>query len=97
MADADGSRLTYTHFTSRVNYNDLIEILFNRPVVMQAHRVYRIGLILHKLGWYPMGVSTTQVQTDSVTFSFGIGKPGDSVKDGLIRRIVYHMEGSPSS
>jgi len=97
VADADGSRLTYTHFTSRVNYNDLVEILFNRPVVMQAGRAYKIGLVLNKLGWYPMGVSTTHVQAEGVTFSFGIGKPGDNVKDGLIRKIVFSTDGLPSS
>ncbi|XP_037085855.1 BTB/POZ domain-containing protein 2-like [Pollicipes pollicipes] len=95
VADADGSRLTYTHFTSRVNYNDVVEILFNRPVLMHANRVYRIGLVLNKLGWYPMGVSTTQVQADGVTFSFGIGKPGDNVKNGLIRKIVFTTDCLP--
>ena len=95
VADADNQRLTYTHFTSRVNYNDLVEILFNRPVLMQPGRVYRIGLVLNKLGWYPMGVSTTQVQASGVTFSFGMGKPGDNVKNGLVRKIVFSTEGVP--
>ncbi|KAF0298472.1 BTB/POZ domain-containing protein 2 [Amphibalanus amphitrite] len=95
VADSDNQRLTYTHFTSRVNYNDLVEILFNRPVLMQPGRVYRIGLVLNKLGWYPMGVSTTQVHASGVTFSFGIGKPGDNVKNGLVRKIVFSTDGVP--
>jgi len=66
-------------------------------VVMQAGRAYKIGLVLNKLGWYPMGVSTTHVQAEGVTFSFGIGKPGDNVKDGLIRKIVFSTDGLPSS
>lgn len=39
LLDADGSRLTYTHFTSRVAYGSLIDISFNRPVYIQKHKV----------------------------------------------------------
>lgn len=39
LLDADGSRLTYTHFTSRVAYRSLIDISFNRPVYIQKNKV----------------------------------------------------------
>nr|CAD7196800.1 unnamed protein product [Timema douglasi] len=39
LLDSDGSRLTYTHFTSRVAYSELIEISFNRPVFIQRNKV----------------------------------------------------------
>lgn len=39
LLDGDGSRLTYTHFTSRVSYRSLIDISFNRPVYIQKNKV----------------------------------------------------------
>lgn len=39
LLDADGSRLTYTHFTSRVNYSNIIDISFNRPIYIQRNKV----------------------------------------------------------
>lgn len=39
LLDTEGSRLTYTHYTSRVQYNSLIEISFNRPIYIQKNKV----------------------------------------------------------
>lgn len=39
LLDADGSRLTYTHFTSRVPYRSLIDLSFNRPIFIQRNKV----------------------------------------------------------
>jgi hypothetical protein len=39
LLDADGSRLTYTHFTSRVSFRSLIDISFNRPIYIQRNKV----------------------------------------------------------
>lgn len=39
LLDGDGSRLTYTHFTSRVEYSSIIEIFFNRPIYIQKNKV----------------------------------------------------------
>lgn len=39
LLDSDGSRLTYTHFTTKVNVGTLVEITFNRPVYIQKHKV----------------------------------------------------------
>lgn len=39
LLDADGSRLTYTHFTSRVPFRSLIDLSFNRPVFIQRNKV----------------------------------------------------------
>lgn len=39
LLDADGSRLTYTHFTSRVPWRSLIDISFNRPIYIQRNKV----------------------------------------------------------
>lgn len=46
LLDSDGSRLTYTHFTTKVNSGTLVEITFNRPVYIQKNKV-RLS-ILHK-------------------------------------------------
>lgn len=45
LLDADGSRLTYTHYTSRVPYRSLLEITFNRPFYIQRNKV-RAGIII---------------------------------------------------
>ena len=49
LLDGDGQRLTYTHFTAKVNWNSMIEITFNRSVRINANKVYRIGMVLNKV------------------------------------------------
>lgn len=39
LLDSDGSRLTYTHFTTKVDSGTLVEITFNRPVYIQKNKV----------------------------------------------------------
>lgn len=55
LLDADGSRLTYTHFTSRVPFKSLIDLYFNRPVFIQRNKVR------HQ-------VNSTQLSTESLCF-----------------------------
>ncbi|XP_067002470.1 BTB/POZ domain-containing protein 6-B [Anabrus simplex] len=89
LLDSDGSRLTYTHFTSRVSYGALMEIGFNRPVYIQRNKMYRVGVVLNKGGWYPMGTCIQRMTCDAVVFTFRVGARCDSVRDGLIRSIVF--------
>ncbi|XP_023320442.1 BTB/POZ domain-containing protein 6 isoform X2 [Eurytemora carolleeae] len=89
LLDGEGTRLTYTHFTAKVNWNSMIEICFNRSVKIQANRVYRIGMVLNKVGWYPMGVCTRRVNCDGSFFTFCVGQPNDTQRDGLIRSIIF--------
>lgn len=89
LLDSDGSRLTYTHLTSRVNYGSLVEIVFNRSIYIQRNKVYRVGVVLNKGGWYPMGTCTQRMPCDSVFFTFCVGQPSDSIREGLIRSIVF--------
>ena len=89
LLDSDGSRLTYTHFTSRVGYGSLVEISFNRSVEIHRNKVYRVGVVLNKVGWYPMGSCTQRIMCDTVFFTFCVGQPNDSVRDGLVRSIVF--------
>lgn len=91
LLDAEGSRLTYTHFTSRVPYHSLIEISFNRPVYIQRNKVYKVGVVLNKIGCYPIGTYPSQSTCNGVTFTFSQGQGGDSVRDGLIRSIIFSM------
>lgn len=42
LLDADGARLTYTHYTSRVPFRHLLDIMFNRPVYIQRNKVTTI-------------------------------------------------------
>ncbi|KAJ8726048.1 hypothetical protein PYW07_000746 [Mythimna separata] len=89
LLDADGARLTYTHYTNRVPFRHLLDIMFNRPVYIQRNKVYKVGIVFNKVGWYPMGTCAQQVAAESVFFNFGIGQSSDSVRDGLIRSIIF--------
>ncbi|XP_059061818.1 uncharacterized protein LOC131854700 [Achroia grisella] len=89
LLDADGARLTYTHYTSRVPYRHLLDIMFNRPIYIQRNKVYKVGIVFNKVGWYPTGTCAQQVETDGVFFNFGIGQSSDSVRDALIRSIIF--------
>ncbi|KAJ2944476.1 hypothetical protein O0L34_g3822 [Tuta absoluta] len=89
LLDADGARLTYTHYTSRVPYRHLLDIMFNRPVYIQRNKVYKVGIVFNKVGWYPLGTCAHQVAAESVFFNFCIGQSADSVRDGLIRSIIF--------
>ncbi|XP_028156584.1 uncharacterized protein LOC114350129 [Ostrinia furnacalis] len=89
LLDADGARLTYTHYTARVPHRHLLDIMFNRPVYIQRNKVYKVGIVFNKAGWYPMGVCAQQVAAESVFFNFGIGQSSDSVRDGLIRSVIF--------
>jgi len=89
LLDADGNRLTYTHFTAKVERNTMIEIRFNRTIHIKANKVYRIGMVLNKVGWYPMGVCTRRVNCEGCFFTFCVGQPTDTLRDGLIRSIIF--------
>ena len=108
LLDGDGQRLTYTHFTAKVelqyltisvilllfllpqvNWNSMIEISFNRSVRVSANKLYRIGMVLNKVGWYPMGVCTRRVNSEGAFFTFCVGQPNDTHRDGLIRSIIF--------
>lgn len=52
-------------------------------------QVYKVGIVFNKMGWYPMGTCAQQVAAESVFFNFGIGQSSDSVRDGLIRSIIF--------
>ena len=51
LLDADGNRLTYTHFTAKVNWNSMIEITFNRSVFIKANKVTDSS-IYSSIKWY---------------------------------------------
>ena len=89
LLDAEGNRLTYTHFTAKVARDSMIEIAFNRSVYIKANKVYRVGMVLNKVGWYPMGVCTRRVNCEGCFFTFCVGQPTDTLRDGLIRSIIF--------
>nr|CAD7411121.1 unnamed protein product [Timema cristinae] len=51
--------------------------------------VYRVGVVLNKMGWYPMASCSQSVNCEPVFFSFCVGQPNESVRDGLIRSIGF--------
>ena len=89
LLDAEGNRLTYTHFTAKVARDSMIEILFNHSVYIKANKIYRVGMVLNKVGWYPMGVCTRRVNSEGCFFTFCVGQPTDTLRDGLIRSIIF--------
>lgn len=91
LLDADGSRLTYTHFTSRVNYRSLIDISFNRPVYIQRNKLYKVGVVLNKVGCYLIGSYPNQTHCHGVVFNFSEGQNGE-MRDGLIRSIIFSLQ-----
>lgn len=52
--------------------------------------MYKIGVVFNKVGWYPMCTCVPSVTCDNVQFTFGVG---ESVRDGLIRAIVFTYSG----
>lgn len=89
IQDIQGSRLTYTHCTSRVRYDSLLEISFDRPVYIYRNQIYKVFVVFNKVGWYPMYSCVPDVVCNRVKFMFNVGNPSESVRDGLIRAIVF--------
>lgn len=89
LLDSLGSRLTYTHCTTRVHFDAMLEIAFDRPVFVQKDKVYKIGVVFNKVGWYPMALCVPTLTCNGVTFTFNVGAHNESVRDGLIRAIVF--------
>lgn len=85
LQDSDCCRLTYTHFTARVQCNDSVEVLFNRPVIITPHKTYKIVVVLNKVGRYPLFYISPQVDSNHITFTFG--REGGRL--GLIRTIIF--------
>ncbi|KAK3921128.1 BTB/POZ domain-containing protein 6-B [Frankliniella fusca] len=89
LLDSNGARLTYTHFTSRVGYGTFMEISFNRHIFIQRNKVYRVGVVLNKVGSYRAEAYAETAICDGVVFKFNVGNPNDSIRDGLIHSIVF--------
>lgn len=90
LLDSYNTRMTYTHCTSNVRFDSLLEISFDHPVKIEADRLYKIGVAFNKLGWYPMCTCAPTVTAEGVCFDFRVDGPdGASLRDGLIRSIVF--------
>lgn len=90
LLDSYGTRLTYTHCTSNVRFDSLLEISFDHPVQIHRDRFYKIGVAFNKVGWYPMCTCVPTVTCEGVCFDFRVDGPnGESLRDGLIRSIVF--------
>lgn len=51
--------------------------------------MYKVGVVLNKTGCYQIGSYPYQSNCNGVTFTFAQGQGGDSVRDGLIRSIIF--------
>lgn len=56
-------------------------------------RMYKIGVVFNKVGWYPMCTCVPSVTCDNVTFNYNVGSTSESIRDGLIRAIVFTYTG----
>lgn len=91
LLDSHGSRLTYTHSNQRVPYDSDSEILFDRPMFIQSNKVYKIGVVFNKIGFYQEHAVHSTFRTSNITFTFNTGSPNDTTREGLIRGIIYSM------
>ncbi|XP_014238626.1 BTB/POZ domain-containing protein 2-like isoform X1 [Trichogramma pretiosum] len=90
LLDSDGTRLTYTHYTTKAHFRDSVEISFNRPVYIQKNKLYKVGVVFNKPGWYPNNICAQRINCENISFTYNIGVNGiDYVRDGLIRSIVF--------
>lgn len=91
LLDETGSRLTYAHFSAKVNYNEMLEIFFNRTIYIKANQSYRVGIVLNKVGTYPSGLCTRRVngEESGVTFNFCVGQASNYLRDSIFRAIIY--------
>lgn len=91
LLDSHGSRLTFTHSNQRVPYDSDSEILFDRPIFVQSNKVYKIGVVFNKIGFYQEHAVHSTFRTSNITFTFNTGSPTDTTREGLIRGIIYSM------
>lgn len=91
LLDSHGSRLTYTHSNQRVPYDSFNDILFDRPMFIQSNKVYKIGVVLNKIGFYQEHEVQGVVRSSNITFTFSTGNPNDTCREGLIRGIIYSL------
>lgn len=91
LLDSHGSRLTYTHSNQRVPYESDSEILFDRPMFIQSNKVYKVGVVFNKIGFYQENAVHSSFRTSNITFTFNTGSPADTTREGLIRGIIYSM------
>lgn len=91
LLDSHGTRLTYTHSNQRVPYDTVNEILFDRPMFIQSNKVYKIGVVFNKIGFYKEHDVQNIVRTQNITFTFNTGNPNDTCREGLIRGIIYSL------
>jgi BTB/POZ domain/BTB And C-terminal Kelch len=91
LLDSHGSRLTYTHSNQRVSYDSDSEILFERPMFIQSNKIYKIGVVFNKIGFYQEAAVHSTFRTNNITFTFNTGSPADTIREGLIRGIIYNM------
>jgi hypothetical protein len=91
LLDSHGSRLTYTHSNQRVPYASDSEILFDRPVFIQSNKVYKVDVVFNKVGFYQDYAVQPSMRASNITFTFNTGAPADTIREGLIRGIIYSM------
>lgn len=93
LQDSNGSRLTYTHFSARVSWDNYMEVSFNRPISIIPHSIYKIVVVLSKMGRYPVYTLRDSVRVNSVQFSLGKGEN----KESIFKKIIFRRTGLPSS
>ncbi|KAK7026706.1 hypothetical protein SK128_019313 [Halocaridina rubra] len=85
LQDSVGCRITYTHFTARVPYSSSMEVMFNRPVYIVPNKTYKVGVVLNKVGKYPMYVSKPYATVEDITFTFD----QERSRDGVITAVIF--------
>ncbi|XP_043287451.1 BTB/POZ domain-containing protein 2-like [Venturia canescens] len=89
LLDYVGTRVTDTHFSAEATCESTAKIIFNRPADILRNKEYRIEVVFNKPGTYPVGKGDHSVRCDGVNFSFRLGRSLQSVRDSLIRGIIF--------
>ena len=82
--------LSIAQFTSNAirSVMKTLSLLHNEDLLFQ---VYKVGVVLNKIGRYPIGTYPSQSTCNGVVFTFSQGQSGDSVRDGLVRSIIFSI------
>jgi hypothetical protein len=91
MGDSLGIRLTEIHLNQRVPYDSDHEIFFDRPVFIQSNKMYKMNINFNKPGCYREFSVQSTFRSGPVTFTFNTGNPSDTIREGLIRGIIFSM------
>lgn len=78
-----------SHIDDEVQYRSMIDAMFPTPPKCEKDVVYKVKVLCSVDGAYPLAKCANKVVKDGVTFTFNVGNPQDSFRDGIIRSLYF--------